>query len=230
MRYSLTFLVVIFAACGWAFSATAQVVPNRDSAAYYFRRGASFYGVPGANKAVVDSGRRRAIADYSKSIAFDSSYCWAYRNRGYCHQNAGEYELALADYERAIRIGRRPGNENLDYLHSRCTVMCMYYHSAWRYRAEIRVKLQKYTTARQDYSIYQQQTAAELLTEEKNLLEIQQHAISQRDLKQLPKRDRAKALAHYKEYLAEQEVTVDKLRTESAATAAKIAELAHLLR
>jgi tetratricopeptide (TPR) repeat protein len=253
MNYCVTLLAVLFAACGWAFSAAAQVVPNRDSAEYYFQQGASFYVVPGVNIAVMDSGRSHAIAAFSKAIAFDSSYYWAYRNRGYCYQQAGRDELSLADYEQAMQVGRYPGNENLDYLHSRCIILCinmkrwvaaeahcsaflampgynsLYYHSAWRHRAEVRIILQQYRAARQDYLVYQRQTLAELLTGENNLLAMQQ-AITKHNLKQLPKSGRARALARYQEVLAEQAATIDKLRMDSAAVAVRINELEKLIR
>ena len=106
----------------------------------------------------------------------------------------------------------------------------LYYHSAWRHRAEVRVILQQYRAARQDYLVYQRQTLAELLTEEKNLLAMQQQAITKHNLRQLPKRDRARALAHYQEVLAEQAATIDKLHMDSTAVADRINELEKLIR
>ena len=49
------------------------------------------------------------MANYTKSIAFDSSFYWSYRNLGYCHQNFGEYELALANYNQAVLAGSQSG-------------------------------------------------------------------------------------------------------------------------
>ena len=114
MRYSIVFLAVVFAACCWAFSATAQVVPNRDSAEHYLRRGNELHKY----EIYAD---KQAITNYTKSIAFDSSQYWAYRNRGDCYQNLGDYTSALADYNRAVAV---EGDVPASSVHFDCIDMC----------------------------------------------------------------------------------------------------------
>jgi len=123
MKYFVAFLAVLFSACGGAFSAVAQVVPNRDSAAYYFKQG-NFYKYEVEDNWAEDTSdavslshlskieaRKQAIACYTKSIAFDSSYYWSYHNRGSCYQFAGAYASALADYNRAVLCKNKQGEE-----------------------------------------------------------------------------------------------------------------------
>jgi tetratricopeptide (TPR) repeat protein len=94
MRF-LTAFLLCYSLLTYAVSASAQITPNRDSAEHYFRRGNELHKYEVyANK--------EAIANYTKSIAFDSSQYWAYRNRGDCYQNLEDYPSALADYNRAI--------------------------------------------------------------------------------------------------------------------------------
>jgi tetratricopeptide (TPR) repeat protein len=114
MRYPVAFFALLFAACGGISSATAQVAPNRDSAAYYFRRANEIH------KYQV-YGDKQAIINYTKSIAFDSSQYWAYRNRGDCYQNLKDYALALADYDRTVAIeGAAPASS----VRFECIDMC----------------------------------------------------------------------------------------------------------
>jgi tetratricopeptide (TPR) repeat protein len=41
---------------------------------------------------------------YSKGIALDEKYAYAYNNRGYCYNNLGQYNRAIEDYDQAIRL------------------------------------------------------------------------------------------------------------------------------
>lgn len=181
-----------------------QAVFNRDSAQYYFERGASFYEdhrglIP---QALTDSSRRRAMRLYSRAIAFDSSYYWAYRNRGYCHENFGEYEQALADYNRAVQAGLQRGEADAAFVQYDCIHLCLILQKwaeaeahcsallaneaicsapveascsrVWRDRADARVGLKKYAEARHDYLLYQQQVAQEVAEEQQKLFALAQ--------------------------------------------------------
>jgi hypothetical protein len=122
MNYCVTLLAVLFAACGWAFSAAAQVVPNRDSADYYFQRGNGSDDWPDMSDASI---RKRSIVDYTKSIAFDSSRYQAYRNRGDCYQFLKDYTAALADYDRALLFEHKNGKEDASSVRFNCLNMCL---------------------------------------------------------------------------------------------------------
>lgn len=180
----------------------AQITPNRDSADYYFQRGASFYEDRRRPVASQNAGRRWAMKNYAKSIAFDSSYYWSYRNLGYCYQNFKEYELALANYNWAVLAGGRSGEADAAFVRYDCLDMCFQLakwaeaeahcsalladphlctdtpatscRSVWLSRAEARVKLKKFAEAKQDYLTYQQQTANELAVARQELAAAQQ--------------------------------------------------------
>lgn len=122
MQQLTIYLTVAFATLGCAFSADAQVVPNRDSADYYFRRG---NGVDEWLDRSTDELRRQAIADYTKSITFDSTHYWSYRRRGDCYRLSGDYTSALADYDRALAIKRRNEEEDANYMRFNCFDMCL---------------------------------------------------------------------------------------------------------
>jgi len=258
MQRLITPLIVVFVTLGCAFSTTAQVVPNRDSAEHYFRRGNELHKY----EVYAD---KQAIANYSKSIAFDSSQYWAYRNRGDCYRNLEDYTSALSDYSRAVAT---EGNAPASSVRFDCINMCfrlalwseaaahcsallanplicadttdIFWHPtacvdtgsiAWRIlrlqRAEARVKLGQYTTARQDYLAYQWRILAEIATAEQFLAKIP-HASYLRgkypalEAKRLPRRRRA-------EVLARQRAAIARLKAKSEAVAAKVAELDKLL-
>jgi tetratricopeptide (TPR) repeat protein len=92
---SLTAFLLCCSLLTCAVSASAQIAPDRDSAEHYFRRGNELHKY----EVYAD---KEAIANYTKSIVFDSTQYWAYRNRGDCYQNLGDYTSALADYNRAV--------------------------------------------------------------------------------------------------------------------------------
>jgi tetratricopeptide (TPR) repeat protein len=220
MKHLLAYFTVIFTAFGYAFSANAQVVQNRDSAEAYFQRGANFYEDHRAPTPRMAALRRMAMANYSKSIAFDSRYYWSYRNLGYCHQNFGDYELALDAYNRAVLAGSRSNEADAAFVHFNCIEMCQrlkkwteaeahcsallanphicagtYCRGTLLDRAEARVQLKKYAEAKQDYLAYQQQTAAELAVARQELATAQQklaRATPQPKHRHLSKRERAR--------------------------------------
>jgi tetratricopeptide (TPR) repeat protein len=208
-------LLVTLSLFPWWRPACAQAVPDPDSADYYFQRGAGFMEDRRMPQDLRAAGRRRAMVNYSRAIACDSSYYWAYRNRGYCHQNFGEDELALADYTRAVRAGRRRGDPDAAYVRYNCLELCLkLQHWAdaeghcsalladahtcpdpvrtscsrvWRDRAEARVHLKKYRDAQQDYRRYQQQVGQDLAEERQKLAVL---ARAQQDAPRLTNRER----------------------------------------
>ncbi|MGI4872927.1 MAG: tetratricopeptide repeat protein [Janthinobacterium lividum] len=235
---SITILVAAYAT-----PATAQKKAARGLAEYYFKRGASFY--VGDNVA-----RKQAIVNYTKSVAFDSSYYWSYRNRGYCYQNLGKYALALADYNRAIRLSKRAGDSEEGNLYPRCALVCTRlkkwaaaetyysaflntpgydsanYRSAWRGRAEARSQLKKYADARQDYLVYYRQLGSELLPQEKELADDRARVAREGIPPGLSEEERASLLAGY----LKREATISQLKKEQVAIADEIAKLEKLLR
>jgi tetratricopeptide (TPR) repeat protein len=257
MKYLAPYLTVTFAAFGCAFSASAQVVQNRDSAEAYFQRGANFYEDHRAPTPRMDMLRRMAMANYSKSIAFDSSYYWSYRNRGYCYQNFGEYGLALADYNRAVLAGERSNEADAAHVHFNCIEMCLklerwqeaethcsmllanthicanasddFCQNVWLHRAEARVHLKKYSEARRDYLVYQTQIDAELATEAKKLADTREEFIRQSMPKHLTKDEQAMFIRGRDKYLKEQEESVNILKSKSTATSRELVRLAELL-
>lgn len=258
MRF-LTAFILCCSLLTCAVSASAQIAPDRDSAEHYFRRGNELHKY----EVYAD---KQAIANYTKSIAFDSSQYWAYRNRGDCYQNSGDYSSALADYNRAIATeGATPASAVRFDCISMCSRLALWseaeaHYSAllanplicadttdifwhptacvdtgsiawrilWLQRAETRVKLGQYATARQDYLVYQQRIFAELVVEERLLTKIP-HALyirgkhpASRKAKRLPRHIRA-------EMLTRQQAAIARLRSKSEAVSAKIAQLDKLL-
>ncbi len=47
---------------------------------------------------------QKAIDAYSRTIALDPSYVWAYYNRGNAYSDLKQYKEAIADYDRALKI------------------------------------------------------------------------------------------------------------------------------
>lgn len=242
----------------WATPSRAQVVPNRDSAEYYFQRGASFYEDRRQPIAWRSAGRRWAMKNYTKSIAFDSSYYWSYRNLGYCYQNFGEYELALANYNRAVLAGNRSGEADAAHVHFDCIEICLrlekwqeaevhcssllanthlctnasddFCQNVWLNRAKARVHLKKYAEARQDYLVYQAQIEAELAAEAKKLADTREEFARQAMPKHLTKSEQAMFIRGRDKYLKEQEATVNTLKSKSTTTTHELANLTELLR
>lgn len=287
MKHLVTYFTVAFTAFGCAFPAGAQVVQNRDSADYYFQRGKEFEGWLDMSDADV---RKQTLANYTKSIAFDSTHYRAYLERGECYRLLKDYSSALADYDRAVVLESRSGTEGDASLRFKCLDLCLRLarwreaeahcsvllanphacrdtasagpwldwdatglncRTIWLDRAEARAKLGQLATARQDYLVYQRQTLAELAVEERFLVENQappalywrrtiptskkERAKTPTSLTKLSPRQplpshlRAEVLARHQKMLARQWARVTKLRTESEAAAAKVAELDKLL-
>jgi tetratricopeptide (TPR) repeat protein len=257
-----TYFFLVFALSLRFLSASAQERLNRDSADYYFQRGASFYEdhsgrVP---KARLDTWRRSAMSNYTKSIAFDSTFYWSYRNRGYCHEKFGEVELALADYNHAVQAGERSGEADAAHVHFNCLSLCLrlqrwaeaeahcsavltnphlcasetdtYCRSIWLHRADARVNLKKYPEAKRDYVSYQQQTAAELAVAQQQLaLEQQQLARTKAKEKALHlSKEERASLAEWGEGPKKQPPPVEKLVQENQVVTAKLAELEKLMK
>ena len=197
MKRLFTGLLVTVALSIWWLPTRAQAVPNRDSAAYYFELGAGFMEDRRQPEAARAEGRRRAMDRYSQSIAFDSSYYWSYRNLGYCHENFGEYELALADYTRAVRASLRSGEADAARVRYNCIELCLTLQKwaeaedhcsallanahtcsdpvrascsrVWRDRADVRVHLKKYPEAQQGFLRYQRQVVLDIAEEQQQL-------------------------------------------------------------
>jgi serine/threonine protein kinase len=58
------------------------------------------------------------ILNYSKAIELKPNYALAYRNRGFAYESKGDYDLAIADYQKALKIDPNVKyvNDNLENL------------------------------------------------------------------------------------------------------------------
>lgn len=52
-------------------------------------------------------GAKKAISDYNYALTLDSNYISAYNNRGIIYKNQKKYDLALKDYNKAIKLAQR---------------------------------------------------------------------------------------------------------------------------
>ena len=62
---------------------------KRTTAIEYFERATAWDEERDYNK---------AIKDYSKAIALDPKYAWAYSRRGHDYSKKGDFDRAIADY------------------------------------------------------------------------------------------------------------------------------------
>jgi len=255
MNYTLRCFLVSCALLVGSRAARAQAGAKRDSAEYYFQLGATCYEdhsgrIPQAQLAVR---RRRAMNNYTQSIAFDSSYYWSYRNRGYCHETFGEYALALADYTHAVQAGERSHEADAAHVRFDCLRLCLHLQkwaeaeahcsallrnthlcrsqtdafcrSLWQHRTEARMQLNRYAEARQDYVIYQQLTAAELAAEHQKLIRT---GVAKK-APHLSKRERA-SRADWGGNPPKQPTAVKQLTQERRAVASKLRKLEKVLK
>lgn len=193
------------------------------------------------------------MRNYTKSIAFDSTFYWSYRNRGYCHEKFGEIERALSDYNHAVQAGERSGEADAAHVHFNCLSLCLrlqrwaaaeahcsalltnphicvsetdtYCRSIWLHRADARVNLKKYPEAKRDYTTYQQRTAVELAVAQQQLARTKAKEKSLH----LSKEERA-SLAGWGEGPKKQSSPVERLARENQVVTARLAELEKLMK
>lgn len=77
------------------FSKIFEIIPEKYESYYYSER-AALYGEMGLHD--------KAIADFTKSIALDSSSAYDFGNRGDEYRLSGNYTAAIADFDKAIEL------------------------------------------------------------------------------------------------------------------------------
>ncbi len=77
---------------------------QKEYAEVYFNRGIVFQEGWKALRLTQEEGMRKAIAEYTQALAFDSTYLSASTNRGMMYAMLGDYARAIGDFNRVIAL------------------------------------------------------------------------------------------------------------------------------